>query len=175
MSSEVLVNKILANIPKNTIGRYDILPIIKDKYLFADIINYLASPFHGKVDYVASPEAIGWIIGVAMARELNVRFIQIRKSGKLPYKAEFVIAAKYADYSDTEKGLEVSRDFVNAGSKILLTDEWVETGRTFHCCIDLLNTLGAINVGLATIGIDYQEGTKEWIDSGFVHFIGCNI
>ena len=172
MGNENLASRILATIPKNSVGRYDLLPITKDTQLFTEIIKYMASPFRGKADFVASPEAIGWIIGVAVARELNIGFIPIRKSEKLPYKADYIIRMNYIDYSKKKKAMEISCNYIESGSKVLLVDEWVETGASVRCCIELLNYVGSEVVGIATIGVDYREETKDWIDSGFLHFIG---
>jgi len=172
MGNDSLAKKILDVIPKDSIGRYDLFPVFYDAELFKEVIQYLAAPYIGKVNYVASPEAIGWIIGSAMAKELNIGFIPLRKANGLPYQKELIISQKYVDYSGKAKELEIKKDSVIAGDKILIVDEWVETGASLHCCIKLLEKLGGIIVGLASIGTDYKEGTKEWIDSGFIHFVG---
>ena len=106
-----------------------------------------------------------------MAQKLNVGFVPIRKSGKLPYLKEVILTESYIDYSKKEKSLEIKKSFVSLGDRILLVDEWIETGASMRCCMNLLSKLGATIVGLATISINYQEETKEWVDSGFVHFI----
>ena len=172
MSNDGLANKVLEAIPEGSIGRYDLSPVFKDAKLFAEIVEYLAAPYTGKVDFVASPEAIGWILGVAAARKLGIGFVPLRKGGKLPYPKEMIISQNYIDYSNKEKTLEIKKNTVTAGSRALIVDEWVETGISMHCCIGLLNKIGCTVAGLAAIGIDYREGTKDWIDSGFIRFIG---
>ena len=175
MLNENLMKRLLDTIPKDSIGRCDLFPVFKDTALFTEIIKCLAAPCIWKVDYVAAPEAIGWVMGSAMARVLNVGFIPLRKADKLPYPKEMLFSQKYVDYSDKEKTLEIRKGHVTVDDRILIVDEWVETGVSLHCCISLLEKLGCIIVGLATIGIDYREGTKNWIDTGFIQYIGKNI
>jgi len=194
MENESLVKRVLDVLPKGSIGRYDLFPIFKDAELFTEIIQYLAAPYIGKVDYVSAPEAIGWVMGSAMARELNVGFIPLRKIDKLPYPKELLLSQSYVDYSGKTKTLEIKKDCVAAGditpaaksrksfpafccrsNNILIVDEWVETGASLHCCVKLLERLGCNIVGLATIGIDYCDGTKNWIDTDFIRYIGKDI
>ena len=175
MKNEELVKRLLDTIPKGNIGRYDLFPVFKDYDLFTEIVKILSYPYIGQVDYVAAPEAIGWVIGSAIARELSVGFIPIRKIDKLPYPKEDLVSQKYIDYSNKTKALEITKAYVTAGDKILVVDEWVESGMSLHCCMNLLEKLGCNIVGLATIGIDYRDGTKDWIDSGFIQFIGMDI
>ena len=175
MQNENLVKRLLNAIPKDSIGRYDLLPVFKDMDLFTEIIKNLSAPYAGKIDYVAAPEAIGWIMGSAIARELDVGFIPLRKKDRLPYPKEVLISQSYIDYSDKEKTLEIKNGYVKAGDKILIVDEWVETGVTLRCCMNLLEKFDCTIVGLATIGIDYRESTKDWIDTGLITYIGKNI
>ena len=172
MSNQKLKDRILEVLPKDSIGRNDLFPVFKNSELFTDIIKYLSTPYVGRIDYVAAPEAIGWIMGSAMAKELNVGFVPLRKIDKLPYPKDVLVSQSYFDYSDTAKALELKESYINAGDRILIVDEWVETGISMRCCMNLLQKLGCTVVGLATIGIDYREETKDWIDNGFVTFIG---
>ena len=175
MQSEKLVNRVLAVIPKDSVGRYDLLPIFMNPVLFTDIINYLAAPYVGKIDYVAAPESIGWVLGGAMAKALSVGFVPIRKVDRLPYPKETLVTQCYKDYSGKEKSLEIKCGIIPARCRVLIVDEWVETGASLHCCLDLLEKLGCIIVGLATIGIDYRQGTRDWIDTGFIRYIGKDL
>jgi len=175
MQNENLVKRLLDTIPKDSIGRYDLFPVFKDVELFTNIIRDLSAPYTGKIDYVVAPEAIGWILGSAIARELSVGFIPLRKIDKLPYPKEILISQNYITHPDKDKALEIKKGYLTAGDKILIVDEWVETGVSLHCCINLLEKLGCSIVGLATIGIDCREETKDWIDTGFIRYIGKDI
>jgi len=170
-----LANKILDVIPKDSIEIYDLLPVFEDKKLFTEIVEYLSAPYIGKIDIVASPEAIGWILGVAVAKDLNASFIPLRKGGKLPYSKDNIISYTYTDDKHDGKIYEIKKDSIIANAKVLIVDEWVEDGATLKCCIGLLSKIECIITGLATIGIDYNDGTKDWIDTKFIHFIGKNM
>ena len=169
-----LCKKVIDAIPKDSVGRYDLLPLFQDKVLFAEIVEYLSMPYIGNVDYIAAPEAIGWIIGSAMAFKLKTGFIALRKVGKLPYSQNALVIGNYTDYSG-DKALTIKKNAVITGEKVLLVDEWVETGETLLCGMKLLHECGYNIIGMATIGIDYNEKTKDWIETGFIRFIGQNI
>jgi len=99
----------------------------------------------------------------------------LRKKGKLPYPKAALLSRNYVDYSGQAKTLEIKTGSIAAGDRILIVDEWTETGRTLRCSMDLLKELGCTVVGLATIGINDGEGTREWIDTGFIQYIGKDI
>jgi adenine phosphoribosyltransferase len=172
MNKRDIVKKILKTIPQDAIGKYELLPIAKDIGLFAEVVKYLATPFIDVVDYVAAPEATGWILATAIAKELNIGFIPIRKGGRLPYPQEMLMMSSYTDYTQSIKHLELKRSWVDSGNKILLVDEWVETGAAMMCCIEMLESLGGTIMGLATIGMNTCPETASWVNSGFLHFIG---
>jgi len=175
MGNQELKERITKILPKDSIGRYDLLPIFMDTALFADIVEFLSAPYAGRVDYIAAPEAIGWILGTGVARELKVGFIPLRKADKLPYPKETLISQSYTDYSGKPKTLEIKSGYNGSGKRLLLVDDWVETGATLQCCINLFQKLGCSVIGLATIGIDNRQETKNWIDNDFVTFVGMGM
>ena len=81
---EALKQRAKAVLPAGTIRVYDLMPVFEDAVLFAEITRALAEPFAGRVDVVVAPEALGWVLGAALARELGVGFVGVRKKGKLP-------------------------------------------------------------------------------------------
>lgn len=172
MNPQELRKKIAAAIPKGSIGRYDLLPIFADADLFFQLADFFAAHYAGRIDFVAAPEAIGWVLGTAVARQLSAGFIPVRKGGRLPYPDDQCISRTYIDYSGAEKSLQIKRGSLAAGSRVLIVDEWIETGATVDCCIRLIEQQGCTVAGLATIGIDRNEKTGPWIDSGFVCFVG---
>jgi len=176
MEKQMIIDKILdINKTNPPNGRYDLIPLFQDNNIFSSIINILSEPYLNKIDYIASPEALGWILGVAIARKLEVGFVPIRKENKLPYSGQKIIKNVYMDYSKQSKALEVKKNLINKNSKILLVDEWVETGATIKSCIKLMEKLDCKVMGIATIGIDENENTKEWIEKSMVTFVGKNI
>lgn len=102
MESTDVINEIRGILPRNSIGKYDLLTIFTHKTVFDKIVKVLSLDFQNKVDYVAAPEAIGWILGTAIAKELGVGFIGVRKGDKLPYAKEEIISTHFTDYSGQE-------------------------------------------------------------------------
>ena len=95
MESTDVINEIRGILPRNSIGKYDLLTIFTHKTVFDKIVKVLSLDFQNKVDYVAAPEAIGWILGTAIAKELGVGFIGVRKGDKLPYAKEEIISTHF--------------------------------------------------------------------------------
>ena len=175
MTQRELIEKIKAAIPVDSIGRYDLLRLFAEADLFSEIVKFFADKFIGKFDYIASPEATGWVLGAALARALNIGFIALRREEKLPYPPNLITSAKYLDYSGSEKSLGLATGSLKAGSKALIVDEWIETGASVRCCIELLEKENCIVSGIATVGINYTQNTNLWIDTGFVSFICMDI
>lgn len=133
-------------------GRCDVTPLFADPTAFAQLVADLAAPFRAvPLDYVAGIDALGFILGAAIALHLQKGLIPIRKGGKLPVA---VTAAQFVDYSGSEKTLELRRGSVRAGDNVLIVDEWVETGAQLQAAIHLIEGAGGIVAGIAAINID---------------------
>jgi adenine phosphoribosyltransferase len=156
-----LEQEIKASLTRGVVGKLDMLAIYQDTNLLRRIVCELAKPFYGKVDYVVSPEATGWILGIMMANELGVKFMGIRKGGNSPYKKERLISQTYVDYSKTQKELELRYDALPKQSKILLVDCWIETGATISACLSLINRVGCIPYGIATLNIEKAASIRN--------------
>jgi adenine phosphoribosyltransferase len=139
--------------------------------LFADprgmrlAIDQLLAPYVGQhIDKVVGLEARGFIIGGAIAHQLSIGFVPIRKKGKLPGA---VISEEYKlEYG--EAVVEVHDDAISAGEKILVVDDLLATGGTAEAGIKLVERLGGEIVGCAFI-IDLPElgGRKRLEDLGY--------
>lgn len=132
--------------PKNGVLFRDITPLLKDKVAFGLIIKELANKYRdARIDYVAGVEARGFILGGAIARELNTGFVPIRKKGKLPYRK---ISADY-ELEYGKETLEVHEDAVERGSRVLIVDDLLATGGTAKAAAELIERLGATVAGFA--------------------------
>src|SRR5436853_951805 len=102
----------VADFPRKGILFKDITPILSDRALFGASIDLLLERCRGKaIDKIVGIDARGFLFGSAVAYELGVGFVPIRKRGKLPYKAEL---AKYSrEYGEAE--MEMHTDAVVAG------------------------------------------------------------
>ena len=107
-------------------------------------------PYAGAgIDQVAGIEARGFILGGAMAHQLSAGFVPIRKKGKLPH--ETVRIAYSLEYGVDE--MEMHKDAVSEGEKIVLVDDLIATGGTAEAAVKLLQQMGA-NVVAACFVID---------------------
>jgi adenine phosphoribosyltransferase len=148
---------------------WDITPLLKDKRCFHECIKQLADHYRGKpIDAVVSNEARGFIIGAALAYELGVGFVPIRKKGKLPFKCVDVTYKKEYE-CDT---IEIHEDAIEKGQNILLIDDLLATGGTVKANIELVEKLGGKVVGLGfLIELGYLEGRKTIGDKYDVYSI----
>jgi len=152
---------------------WDITPLLKDKFAFKECIRRLADHYRGKaIDVVVSNEARGFIIGAALAYELGVGFVPIRKKGKLPSKCVNLTYKKEYE-CDT---IEIHEDAVEPGEKVLLIDDLLATGGTVKANIELIEKLGGKIVGIGfLIELGYLGGRKALGDKYEVFsIIKCN-
>jgi adenine phosphoribosyltransferase len=147
------MNNYLRLIDTNTAGvRYDVTPLFSDYEAFTALVEDLARPFANTAsDYVAGIDALGFILGTAVALRLQKGFVPIRKGGKLPVAVHRVA---FVDYSGEAKSLEVRHDALPPGQKVLLVDEWVETGAQMQAAARLIERLGCAVIGVAAINMD---------------------
>jgi adenine phosphoribosyltransferase len=124
----------------------DITPLLKDKRGFAAAIDLMAAPYLNRsIDRVVAIEARGYILGAPIAYKLGAGFIPVRKPGKLPFDKVNV------DY-ELEYGtntLEMHRDSLAAGERVLLVDDLLATGGTASATCSMLQKLGAHVAGIA--------------------------
>jgi adenine phosphoribosyltransferase len=138
--------------------RCDVTPLFADAEAFARLVADLAVPFaDADLDYVAGIDALGFILGTAVALYLKVGFIPIRKEGKLPVPVEHV---EFVDYSGQKKGLELRVAAIRRDSRVLLVDEWIETGTQALAALELLERAGARVASVVAINIDDNEATR---------------
>ncbi len=137
---------------------WDITPLLKDKDCFRETIKQLADHYRGKkIDVVVSNEARGFIVGAALAYELGVGFVPVRKKGKLPFKCVDLTYKKEYE-SDT---IQMHEDAICKGQSVLLIDDLLATGGTAQANIDLVEKLGGKIVGLGfLIELGYLNGRK---------------
>uniref|UniRef100_A0A8C5PGZ6 adenine phosphoribosyltransferase n=1 Tax=Leptobrachium leishanense TaxID=445787 RepID=A0A8C5PGZ6_9ANUR len=125
-----------------------------------DCIHDLLQPFKTDyIDLVVGIDAMGFILGAAIASRLGKGFLAIRKAGHLCVETK---DQTYVDYSGREKLLEVRTDTITPGLRILLVDQWIETGGTMQAAIKLVENQGGVVVGVAAICIEDSIGGK-WV------------
>ncbi len=126
--------------PKPGILFRDITTLLGDARAFRRAVDELVHPYSGTgIRKVAGVEARGFILGGAMAHQLSCGFVPIRKKGKLPH--ETVQIAYSLEYGVDE--MEMHRDAVAEGEKVLLVDDLIATGGTAEGAVKLLQQMGA--------------------------------
>ncbi|NXW22854.1 APT1 phosphoribosyltransferase, partial [Circaetus pectoralis] len=124
-----------------------------------DCVADLLQPFQGDpIDMVAGIDAMGFILGAAAAAILRKGFLAIRKAGHLCVET---LTQPYTDYSGREKVMEVRTDAISPGLRILLVDQWVETGGTMRAAIQLVERLGGVVAGRR--GGQGTPGVHPWV------------
>jgi adenine phosphoribosyltransferase len=146
--------------PKPGILFYDITTLLKDKAGFAQLIDAFAAYYIGKeIDLVVGIEARGFIFATALAYRLNAGFVPVRKPKKLP--AETIKVTYDLEYgTDT---LEIHRDAIQPGQKVIIVDDLLATGGTMQATVKLVQQLGGEIVGLGfAIELDFLKGAKKF-------------
>jgi len=125
--------------PKRGIVFKDITPVLSDPVLFRASVDLFLERCRGlKIDKIVGIDARGFLFGSAVAYELGVGFVPIRKRGKLPYRTEI---AKYSlEYGDAE--MEMHVDAMSAGERIVLVDDLLATGGTSAAAAVLIRKAG---------------------------------
>ena len=141
--------------------RSDVTPIFADPRAFAALVDDLLRPWQNlppaeRIQCVVGTDALGFVVGTAIALRLGVGFVPVRKGGKLPVRHERVA---FRDYSGTEKVFELRADPWPKGTRVLLTDEWIETGSTAQAAVELIERAGGIVAGIAAIAFRRNERT----------------
>ena len=149
----------IPDFPKPGILFKDITTLLKDPGAFEAAVQELAAPYRGrKIDLVVGVESRGFIFGAAVALELEVGFIPVRKPGKLP--AETVAASYELEYGSDS--VEMHRDAIAPGQQVLLVDDLLATGGTMEATCRLVEELKGEVAGIAfLIELTFLDGRKK--------------
>jgi adenine phosphoribosyltransferase len=136
----------------------DVTPLLADGQAFGAVVRDIADRRRGTVDLIAGIEARGFIFGAAVAHELGVGFIPVRKAGKLPGKT---VGVSY----DLEYGsarIEIHEDSFVGDERVLVIDDVLATGGTAAATCDLLEGSGAKVVGFeAVVELAFLHGRSR--------------
>ena len=133
--------------PKPGIVFKDITPLLADREAFRATIDRFVERFRGQVDTVLGIESRGFLIGAAVAYGLGTGVALVRKPGKLP-------AQTYAARYELEYGtatLEVHKDAVEPGERVLIVDDVLATGGTARAAAELVERIGGKVIGIACL------------------------
>ena len=137
----------------------DITPLLADEIAFSSVIDLIVVHFgRGTVDKVVGIEARGFILASPVAYHFGAGFVPVRKVDKLPWETE---AAEYALEYGTAT-LEIHKDAVTPGERVLIVDAVLATGGTARATAELVERIGGKVVGIAfLIELGFLEGRKQ--------------
>ena len=125
---------------------------------FRATVDDLAAPFDpADIDVVAGFDAMGFVLGSAIAVRLGKGFLTLRKAGKLPVESDRV---EFVNYSGRVQEMEMRTPAFRPGTRVLLVDQWVETGGTMDAGVRLVERQGGVVAGVATVCIEENERTR---------------
>ncbi len=131
--------RVIPDFPKKGIMYQDITTLLKDGEAFGEVINAFYEKFKSAgIDYVAAIESRGYLFGAPLAYKLGCGLVIVRKPGKLPAAVERI------EY-DLEYGtdvLEIHKDAVESGKKVLVIDDLLATGGTAAAACRLIEKIG---------------------------------
>ena len=145
--------------PKKGVVFKDITPVLNDSALFRASIDLFLERCRGmEIDKVVGIDARGFLFASAVAYELGLGFVPIRKRGKLPYKTE---VAKYSlEYGEAE--MEMHVDGIRAGERVVLLDDLLATGGTSAAAAVLIgNAGGRLLEAQFLIELEFLHGRKK--------------
>ncbi len=151
-------------IDTSTLGfRYDVTPLFGNYQAFSSLLDDLLELCR-EIEYgtIAAIDALGFILGTAIAVRAKKHLVPIRKGGKLPVE---VHKASFVDYTGKEKSLEIRSDALDPSDRVLLVDEWVETAAQVKAAISLIERQGAEVAAVLSICIDDSEAVRELRES----------
>jgi len=137
----------------------DITPLLADEIAFSSVIDLIVVHFgRGNVDKVVGIEARGFILASPVAYHFGAGFVPVRKKDKLPWQTE-------SEEYELEYGtatLEVHRDGVDPGERVLIVDDVLATGGTARATARLVERIGGTVVGIAfLIELGFLKGREQ--------------
>jgi adenine phosphoribosyltransferase len=155
--------------PKKGIIFKDITPILKDGALFrASIDAFLGQCKDKEIDKIVGIDARGFLFGSAVAYELGIGFVPLRKKGRLPYKTES--AAYTLEYGEAEMELHV--DAIVPGERIVLIDDLLATGGTSASAVTLINKVGGELIeAIFLIELAFLRGREKLVPTPVTSFL----
>lgn len=127
---------------------------------FQDLLDDLVNDLDGvSCDVVAGLDAMGFVLGAGLAARLGVGFLPIRKAGKLCIDTDRV---SFSNYSGRTQDMEMRLPAFAPGTRVLLADQWIETGGTMRGAVELIERQQGEVVAMAAIAIEENEQTTQY-------------
>jgi adenine phosphoribosyltransferase len=145
-------------------GHADILGLLADGAFLAQATEALAAPFQAEgITKVAGVEARGFVLGTAVALDLAAGFVPIRKPGSIHPGAKAAVRTG-PDWRGTEQNLLVQKAALTTKDRVLLVDDWIETGSQALAARRLIEDCGAHWVGLSVLVDQTEPETRNLLE-----------
>jgi adenine phosphoribosyltransferase len=145
-------------------GHADVVGLFGDGVFLAQAAEALATPFQAAgVTKVAGVEARGFILGTAVALDLGVGFVAIRKQGAI-HPGSKAVTRTAPDWRGNQVELVLQRAAVTTTDRVLLVDDWIETGSQALAARQLIEECGGQWAGLAVLVDQAPEATRTRLE-----------
>ena len=163
----------IPNFPKDGIMFRDVTTVLQDKDALKFSIDSIQKELNDvEFNIIVAPESRGFIFGMPIAYNMNKSFVPIRKKGKLPY--ETVEESYDLEYGNS--ALEVHKDAIKPGDKVVIVDDLIATGGTLEAIIKLVEKLGGEVVKICTLielpDLNARKRLSDYNISSVVKFEG---
>jgi adenine phosphoribosyltransferase len=147
-----VVGLLREHITWETQSKTDVYPLLEQRSVRKQIIDAFEQRVVEDVDRVVGIEATGFAFGAMLADRLDKGFIAVRRKHKWPFNDDKLVEASCSDYSDSTKTFAVRHGQIRDGERLLIVDDWIETGSQYKCVSELLERSGAeIAQGLVVV------------------------
>ena len=155
--------------PKPGIIFKDITTILKEGSLFRASVDLFLEQCRGKkIEKVVGIDARGFLFGSAVAYELGIGFVPLRKKGRLPYKTES--AAYTLEYGEAEMELHI--DAIEKGERVVLIDDLLATGGTSASAVTLIKKVGGdLVAAMFLIELEFLHGRQKLAPTPVISFL----
>ena len=149
----------ISDFPKEGIEFKDITTLLKDADAFQEAIDKIAKRYENEdIDLVVGIEARGFLIGAPLAIAMNKGFVPVRKEGKLP--GDKVVKEYDLEYGSSV--LEMHKDAIDEGQKVLIVDDLLATGGTVNATVEMVEEIGGDIVEVAFLmELDFLNGREK--------------
>ncbi|PYZ98800.1 adenine phosphoribosyltransferase [Alteribacter lacisalsi] len=150
---------VVSDFPKEGIRFKDITTLMENGEAYKKAVDEMADFAKEKdIDVVVGPEARGFVVGCPIAYSLGIGFVPVRKAGKLPRE---VLEVDYGlEYG--KDSLNIHKDAIKPGQKVLITDDLLATGGTIEATIKMVEELGGVVAGIVfMIELTYLDGRDK--------------
>lgn len=157
------LNLMAPNTKGDTFAWLDPTSIYINGSAFHDLLDDLCAELDPtSIDVVAGLDAMGFVLGAGIATRVGCGFLPIRKAGKLCVDTD---SASFKNYSGRVQNMEMRLPAFAAGTRVLLVDQWVETGGTMHGAVQLVEQQKGIVAGMVAIVMEDNERTRQYRQS----------